>query len=442
MFIFVSAFTDKRLIKKHTICFIVRCLGYIDSANFYDASLFMFKKNVMKFKTGNGDISFAAMLGIWSVAALTSLPGLAVSPIMGDLSKIFAKVSELEIQMLTSLPSLLIIPSMLLTGKLAENLGYTKVLFVGLLMFLLCGVLCLFSDNISELIIFNALLGIGAGMIIPLSTALVSRFFSGNYRTRQFGYVSAISNLALVVATVVTGYLADINWKLPFVVYILPIVPLILLSQVSRLEKSHSHAADKDYSSGRKSVRGKVKVTILLSNMWYYFLITYIVLIISLNLPFLLEDYGYRGDVSGTLISIFFLAIMLPGFFIAFFRRFFGKNVRFFSLLIMAAGLALLLAFHTLPEMILGCFVAGFGYGIAQPLVYDSTVASASPSRASFVLACVMVMNYVAILFTPFIIDFIQEIFHSRSQQFPFLFNMIIAFVSSVFYLARDKRKG
>lgn len=44
MFIFVSAFTDKRLIKKHTICFIVRCLGYIDSANFYDASLFMFKK--------------------------------------------------------------------------------------------------------------------------------------------------------------------------------------------------------------------------------------------------------------------------------------------------------------------------------------------------------------------------------------------------------------
>ena len=91
----------------------------------------------MVFKTGKGDISLFAMLGVWSVAALTSLPGLAVSPILGDLSKIFPGVSELEIQMLTSLPSLLIIPSMLLAGKIVDYVGYTKVLFVGLGVFLL-----------------------------------------------------------------------------------------------------------------------------------------------------------------------------------------------------------------------------------------------------------------------------------------------------------------
>ena len=95
------------------------------------------------------------MMGIWSIAALTSLPGLAVSPIMGDLSKIFPKVSELEIQMLTSLPSLLIIPSILFAGKVVEKVGYTKVLLVGLTLFFVSGVLYFFSNTINGLILIR-----------------------------------------------------------------------------------------------------------------------------------------------------------------------------------------------------------------------------------------------------------------------------------------------
>lgn len=379
------------------------------------------------------------MIGIWSIAALTSLPGLAVSPIMGDLSKIFPKVSELEIQMLTSLPSLLIIPSILFAGRIAERVGYTRVLLVGLTLFFVSGVLYFFSNTISGLILISALLGVGAGMIIPLSTALVSRFFSGNYRTRQFGYVSAISNLTLVVATALTGYLADISWRLPFIVYLLPIVSITLLPQISHAESNDTQI---ESDKSKNSSAHEINTAALLSNMWYYFLITYIVLIISLNLPFLLESYGYRSESAGLLISLFFLAIMLPGLAIDFFKKYFGQGMRFSALVIMGAGIAMLLAFHTLPTKAIGCLVAGLGYGIAQPLIYDNTVATASPSRASYALAWVMVMNYIAILLAPFIIDFAQNIFHAKSQQFPFIFNMIIAFIAAIIYLLVTKRKG
>ena len=74
----------------------------------------------MKINTGQGTIPLITLIGIWSVSALTSLPGLAVSPILGELSTIFPHATELDIQMLTSLPSLLIIPFVLLAGKLAE----------------------------------------------------------------------------------------------------------------------------------------------------------------------------------------------------------------------------------------------------------------------------------------------------------------------------------
>ena len=71
----------------------------------------------MKIKTGKGTITLGVLLAIWSVSAIASLPGLAISPILGDLNKIFPKATDLEIQMLTSLPSLLIIPFVLLAAS-------------------------------------------------------------------------------------------------------------------------------------------------------------------------------------------------------------------------------------------------------------------------------------------------------------------------------------
>ena len=172
----------------------------------------------MKIKTGKGTISLAVLLAIWSVSAIASLPGLAISPILGDLNRIFPKATDLEIQMLTSLPSLLIIPFVLLSGRLSVGRDKLRILTVGLAVFFLSGVACIFAKSMAWLIVISCILGIGAGMVIPLSTGLVVDYFTGDYRVRQLGYSSAINNLTLVLATVVTGYLADVNWHLPFLV--------------------------------------------------------------------------------------------------------------------------------------------------------------------------------------------------------------------------------
>ena len=41
---------------------------------------------MMKIPTGKGLLPLSALLAIWSVSAVSSLPGLAVSPILGDLN--------------------------------------------------------------------------------------------------------------------------------------------------------------------------------------------------------------------------------------------------------------------------------------------------------------------------------------------------------------------
>lgn len=399
----------------------------------------------MKINTGQGTIPLITLVAIWSISALTSLPGLAVSPILGQLSTIFPKATELDIQMLTSLPSLLIIPFVLLAGKLAEKRDFIRLLRVGLWMFAASGLLYLFSSKMWQLMAVSALLGIGSGLIIPLSTGLTSRYFTGTYRVKQFGYSSAITNVTLVVATAVTGYLAEVNWHLPFIVYLLPLVSLALCIY---LKNSDSQPSPADAQATAASAAGPapaipgkygIHVRHLLQLMMLYGLITYVVLVVTFNLPFLMEAHHFSSGNSGLMISLFFLAIMAPGFFLGHIVRFLGRDTKFYSLLSIAAGLLLIWISPKEWLIIPGCILVGLGYGVIQPLIYDKTVDTAVPAKTTLALAFVMVMNYLAILLSPFITDFFQSLFHAGSKEFPFILNLCITI--GAIYWAHARRK-
>ena len=256
----------------------------------------------MKIQTGRGTIPLITLIAIWSISALTSLPGLAVSPILGDLTKIFPKATDLDIQMLTSLPSLLIIPFILLGGKLTEKVDYVRVLKVGLWLFAASGILYLISNRMWQLIVVSALLGIGSGLIIPLSTGLVSRYFVGTYRVKQFGLSSAITNFTLVIATAVTGYLAEVSWHLPFLVYLLPLISILLVGHLKEdrtgevaFTPSSSADTTKDNESSEQSTsidiggsKYGIHIKHLIELMLFYGVITYIVVVVIFNLPFLM----------------------------------------------------------------------------------------------------------------------------------------------------------
>ena len=134
----------------------------------------------MKIQTGRGTIPLITLIAIWSISALTSLPGLAVSPILGDLTKIFPKATDLDIQMLTSLPSLLIIPFILLGGKLTEKVDYVRVLKVGLWLFAASGVLYLISNRMWQLIVVSALARHRVRTYYPFVYRIGFQIFCGN----------------------------------------------------------------------------------------------------------------------------------------------------------------------------------------------------------------------------------------------------------------------
>lgn len=377
-------------------------------------------------------IPLITLIGIWSISALNALPGLAVSPILGKLSAIFPHSTKLDIQMLSSLPSLLIIPFIILSGKLTEKINNIWLLQIGLGIFAVSGILYLLSTKMWQLVAVSALLGVGSGLIVPLSTGLISRFFTGAYRTKQFGLSSAITNVTLVLATILTGYLAEVNWHLPFLVYLFPLVSIVLSfylkKNISPLPAPAMHLETADSSFGRFGIQIKH----LMQIVGFYGLATYLVIIVSFNLPFLMKEYHFSSGNSGLMISLFFLAIMALGFVLNRIVDFCGSKTKFYSLLSIALGMALILVSRTEWLIGLGCIFAGLGYGVIQPIAYDKTTLTAIPSKVTLALAFVMAMNYLAILLCPFIINVFKDMLHIETQQFVFIFNMIIALAAAV----------
>lgn len=388
---------------------------------------------IMKIQTGKGFISIWTLLGIWSVSALTSLPGLAISPISDKLLTLFPGATELDVELLTTLPSLFIIPFILLAGYISEKVGYIKLLYTGLWAYLLSGILYFVCSSMKQLIIVSALLGIGAGIIIPLSTAMIPKFFSGIERTKQYGYISAITNITLVVATAITGYLADVQWRLPFIVYLLPLVSIFLTPAIEHGE--YSLMKNLDDEKKKDANKNYVNYPSLVKYMLYYLLITYLVIVVSINLPYLMGKDGYDSGTSGIVISIFFLAMMLPGLFINRLISILKGNILIWAMLLIALGLSDVFFSTSLPFIIIGCIAAGFGYGMAQPYIYDIAVTLASARKVTYTLALVMTMNYVAILIAPFIIDLMEKILGNSTDAFPFALNSVIAFIALAFML-------
>ena len=93
-------------------------------------------------------ITLTALLAIYSISMVTSLPGLAISPILGDLKNIFKDASDLELQMLESLPSFIIVPFILLAGRLSLRINKKRILIIGLSIFFGCSVIYPFSNSL------------------------------------------------------------------------------------------------------------------------------------------------------------------------------------------------------------------------------------------------------------------------------------------------------
>ncbi len=402
----------------------------------------------MTVTTGKLPLKMMALVAILSLSLVVNLPGLAITPMLGTLSKVFPNTTQLEKQLLTMLPNLLIIPCLLLSGRLSLSRHKISIVVISLIIYSACGILYLFSTSMVELIIISCLLGIGAGLLIPFSTGLLADTFAGPYRMKQMGLQSAISNMTLVCATYAVGLLSHGNWHLPFVVYLIPLIPLAISPFLRKIPAedlygttSHPDQAAKP-SEACESAEG-VPQTASKSGFIYsrlfaaigvYFFVTFSSIVISYYCPFLVEKEHWSASLTGTITAIYFFFIFAPGFALSPILKAFKQHTLLIATVFILGGLALFSFVRTEWAMMVGAALMGAGYGIFQPIIYNkATFTVTDPRKSTMALALVLIANYGAIAIAPVIIDGIRSLLHAGGVTgFAFILNFVLTAIFTV----------
>lgn len=398
------------------------------------------------------------VLAIWSLSLAVDLPGLAVTPIEGQLRSIFSDATDFKIQLLTVLPNLVIIPFVLLSGKLSETRHKIAVIAAGTILYVIAGALSIFSGSLNMLIVLSCLLGAGCGLILPFSTGLIADVFTGKYRVKQMGIISAIGNVALVIATFVVGFLAAKSWHLPFLVYLLPLVSLFLIPFLKKIPQSdYSESAsttgatkttaaqtsvpavDADgFSTKGQTVKGGFYIGRTIWLLLAYFFFVFATSIPSYYLP---NIKWIDAESASTMTSVFYLAMFVIGLALTPCMKVFRKTTFIIATAMIVASFAMYVFIHSFASYIIASALCGLGNGIAQPIFYTkATEVVTSQSKSTLSLAYLQVANYLAISLVPVIVGAGRAIFNQHTSTiFPFVFIGIASAIVFVFVVIRTR---
>ncbi|WP_405138742.1 MFS transporter [Nocardia sp. NBC_01388] len=180
----------------------------------------------------------AWVLGLASVASfMMALDSLVVTTALSTIRKdLTASVESLE---WTVNAYNLTFAVLLLTGAaLGDRYGRRRMFSTGLAVFTLASVACALSPSIGMLIMFRALQGVGAAIVLPLSLTLLTAAFPPQHRGRAMGLYMGITGLATFSGPFIGGAIAEgLAWQWIFWLN-LPIGLITIALTARRIDES------------------------------------------------------------------------------------------------------------------------------------------------------------------------------------------------------------
>lgn len=335
---------------------------------------------------------------ILSLSLLTVMAGAAVAPALGLIQEHFADTDRSLVQMIVSMPALFIAGTNLFLFKpLCRRFRARTLLIFGLLLYTVFGCLAGLFNNISMILVCRALVGIGVGIIMPLSTGLLSFYFTRDKQGPLMGYSSALNMMGGVVATLIAGGLAMISWRLSFMVYLLGLISIVLCIIWMPNDRIYddSRKAQQTGSSGQ--------------------FIPYIIVMFALSLTFFIYPASFALECSSSgaipqgLIAPVMAMMDVFGFagglvFSSISKRI-RKGARFIAPALFIISYLFLGVIGKAYGTLIGSAFVGIANGIGVPFIMTSASAKAGKDAATTVMPLISASLYLAQFTTPLILS-------------------------------------
>lgn len=297
------------------------------------------------------------------VSSLTIMSMITISASLPDMTKTFMDTPNgpALVKLTLSFPALFIALTAVVAGLVIDKFGRLKLLGFALLGYALGGTSGYWLDNIYLILAGRALLGICVGISMTIVTTLVADYYQGKARQKFAGLQIAVMSLGGIIFITLGGVLADINWRVPFLLYLFS---LLILPVSYRFLKEPGKQAD--HAKTAVSVKSPPVIWLVFVNvmlMWVLFFI------IPVQIPFYLKSIGVEKN---TLIGIAVAATTLFSAIssISYARikdKFSYRQIFAMGYFLMALAYMVIAYGNSYGSVMLGMLLAGLGMGVMIP---------------------------------------------------------------------------
>ncbi|RHW39375.1 MFS transporter [Lysinibacillus yapensis] len=337
--------------------------------------------------------------------------------IMADIIAAFPDYNPTIVMLVATFPGLIQIVPALFYGKLSAIFRKRTLLFTGLILFMIGGIMPFFIDSLPLIIAFRGLLGLGVGITMPLSVDIISDFFEGRERDFLIGFgTSTIACIGAIFFQLVGGMLADAyGWQYGFLTYLFPIwilaLTFLFLPEPERRKQE-------EQKTKQKIKTPRVIFGVSLGQVFFSAMIFGYVTNISVVIQ--AENLG-TATQAGMAISVFTFGTLLIGFFFGRVKHLLPQSYIPFAVFLTGLGMMICYYSHSLTMILVGSIIGGMGMGIGLPGVF-ARIAEATPknSSTSYVGFAVAAQGIGGIM-GPFLFGMILDVLSKDIGRFPLL---------------------
>lgn len=265
-----------------------------------------------------------------------------------------------------------------LIARLIERHGYRNVYLAGLLAFGALGVLPMLLDNIYLIIATRCLLGIAVAGVMTAGMAGLAALPEA-IRPRMFGRSAMTASMGALIFFPLTGALASVHWRLPFMIHLCALLVLPLAFAIPRQRRAAARAVEPRKPS---AVPRRLSASPALVAMAAF--VGLIMVIGPIFAPFYLQSIGITDPflVALPLSTMSVASLIVTSNYGRLHARF-GTTAIFAVILLLVGGGLLIAGFSTtLPLFACGMFGVSCGVAMFTPNVGAAISATADdPGR-------------------------------------------------------------
>lgn len=362
-------------------------------------------------------------IAILSLSLLTVMAGAAVAPALNTINAYFSDAGETLTQMIISIPSLFIVLMSFIFPVLCRHFRSKTLLMSGLILYVAGGSIAGIFSNIWLVLLFRSFVGIAVGIIMPMSTGLLSFYYTRDKQDKLMGYSSAMNQMGGVIATLLAGLLASINWRLSFLVYLMGLVSIILCFRFLPNERISEEKSRKEKKTFKKYYTFIIAIFLLM----FTFFIYPTVFAIEASKEGIIPQYLIAVIMAGTDLIAF-----LGGLSYVHIKNIAGHAAPIIAPVLFATGYALLWLIGGWTGAFAGSAFIGFANGFGIPFIISSASQKAGRSAAVTIMPMLTMSLYLAQFVTPLILSFISAAAYTASIH---NISYITAFISSILFL-------